>query len=590
MWSSRLFWKIFSVYTGLTVTIAAAFLFVVSVWQTNLVREQLHRQLYDLAVLLRSQTAVPLQTDSVEPMQVLVAQLAELTETRMTLINVHGTVMADSDKNPSQMQNHKNRPELLQAAETGIGQSERRSPTLGIHMFYLALPVESNGKIVGFVRVAMDVRSIHQQVWAIRRLLWLMALVAGLATLGLTSTIVGRIIRPLTDLTRGARAIASDDYDERVKIHSRDELGVLADAFNHMQDELAHRQQKSREFNHRLTAVLSGMAEGVLAVDAENRILFANDASKTLLDINIDDLVGRPLWEVTRNRDLHDVVVRAANGNEPVEYDLEVPGPVRRFLLLRITRLPAESDPGLVAVLSDVTEIRQLEILRREFVANVSHELKTPLASIKAYAETLRMGALDDPQHNLDFVRRIEEHADQLHRLILELLQLARVETGQSFDFTKISVSDAVSMGISRHLEAAQAKQIQLTAELTDDPLNVHADAEGFRTIIDNLIGNAIKYTEQGGKVVVRCVQERDSVLIEVIDDGIGIAPQHQNRIFERFFRVDKARSQQVGGTGLGLSIVKHLVQAFGGKVDVTSQLEKGTTFCVRLPLATGNE
>ena len=190
MWSSRLFWKIFFVYTGLTVTTAAAFLFYVSVWQTNLVREQLQHQFYDLAVLLCSRVAAPLQPDSTEPMQVLVTQLAELTETRMTLINVNGTVLADSDKNPSQMQNHKNLPELLQAAETGVGQSERRSPTLGIHMFYLALPIESVGKIVGFVRVAMDVRSIHQQVWSIRRLLWLMTLVAGPAALGLTYTIV----------------------------------------------------------------------------------------------------------------------------------------------------------------------------------------------------------------------------------------------------------------------------------------------------------------------------------------------------------------------------------------------------------------
>jgi two-component system phosphate regulon sensor histidine kinase PhoR len=267
-----------------------------------------------------------------------------------------------------------------------------------------------------------------------------------------------------------------------------------------------------------------------------------------------------------------------------VTTEFDSPGRVRRRLALRATRLPGTPCPGVVLVLHDMTELRRLESLRREFVANVSHELKTPLAAIKGYAETLRLGAVHDPEHNLHFVRRIEEQADRLHQLILDILQVARIESGQeAFELRPVLVGAVVADAAAQFAEAATAKQIALATEVACPEAAVWADEEGLRTILNNLVDNALKYTPAQGQVVIRAAANGTRVRLEVHDTGIGIDEKDQARIFERFYRVDKARSRE-GGTGLGLSIVKHLALAFGGTVSVASQPDRGSTFCVELP------
>jgi two-component system phosphate regulon sensor histidine kinase PhoR len=242
--------------------------------------------------------------------------------------------------------------------------------------------------------------------------------------------------------------------------------------------------------------------------------------------------------------------------------------------------------PGAIVVLHDITELRRLENLRREFVANVSHELKTPLASIKAYAETLRMGAINDPAHNLGFVERISEQAEQLHQLIMDLLHLARVEAGrEAFQFSRVDVGQVVERCIVQVKQLAEQKGIVLRIAPPAEPMSVWADSDGVFTILSNLVGNAVKYTPSGGEVEVRWQRADENVVLEVRDTGIGIAPEDQQRIFERFYRVHKARSRELGGTGLGLAIVKHLVQSFGGSVSLTSEVNAGSIFRVTLPL-----
>jgi two-component system phosphate regulon sensor histidine kinase PhoR len=259
----------------------------------------------------------------------------------------------------------------------------------------------------------------------------------------------------------------------------------------------------------------------------------------------------------------------------------------RRFLSIGATRLPGDPCPGVVLVLHDLTELRRLESLRREFVANVSHELKTPLASIQAYAETLRLGAVNDPKHNVQFVRRIEEQAGRLHELIRDMLQIARIESGKElFHIDDVPVAEIMREAAGDFLFAAENKAIQLVVEPLDGSICVRADIEGLRTILTNLIDNAIKYTPSQGRVVARAHADDAAVTIEVQDTGIGIAPEDQARVFERFYRADKARTREHGGTGLGLSIVKHLALAFGGQVEVESQPGVGSTFRVRLPRA----
>jgi two-component system phosphate regulon sensor histidine kinase PhoR len=288
---------------------------------------------------------------------------------------------------------------------------------------------------------------------------------------------------------------------------------------------------------------------------------------------------------VTRARPVAEAVSEAFAGDEPVVTEFDAPGPTRRTLSLRATRLPGEPCPGVMIVLHDMTELRRLESLRRELVANVSHELKTPLAAIKGYAETLRLGAVNDPEHNLHFVRRIEEQADRLHALILDILQIARLESGQeSFELNDIQISDMVEQCLHQFSEAAAAKQIELFAEEPSCDITAFADEEGVQTILNNLVDNAIKYTPAGGRVIIRAAANGATVTFEVRDTGIGISEKELPRIFERFYRVDRARSRELGGTGLGLSIVKHLAQALGGSVSVESQPGAGSTFRVSLP------
>jgi two-component system phosphate regulon sensor histidine kinase PhoR len=368
-------------------------------------------------------------------------------------------------------------------------------------------------------------------------------------------------------------------------LDQRDEVGVLTGAFDQMQRDLARRLDQIQDNNERLQTVLSSMTEGVLAVGPDNTILLANEAGRQLLSFATPNPIGRSLLEVTRARPVFEAVSQALATVAPIVTEFESPGPMRRTLSLRAARLPGEPCPGVMIVLHDMTELRRLESLRRELVANVSHELKTPLSAIKGYAETLRLGAVNDQEHNLHFVRRIEEQADRLHELILDILQIARVESGeQSFDLTDVPIAELVEQCADQFAEVAAAKQVELRIHTPAADVTAYADEEGVRTILNNLVDNGIKYTPTGGNVVIRAVAEAATVVLQVEDTGLGIAEKEIDRIFERFYRVDKARSRELGGTGLGLSIVKHLAHAFGGNVSVESQPGRGSTFRVELP------
>ncbi|APZ96174.1 HAMP domain-containing sensor histidine kinase [Fuerstiella marisgermanici] len=602
MRTSRLFWKLFLISVGMNLMLAIAFLLILMSAQRSEINRQVEQRLFETAVVLRSHAA-QLTNDVLDQassedtreasrrkLQQLISQLAGETDTRLTIVNATGEVLADSDHDPSTMTSHAKRPEIVAAAATGKGTATRASPTLQIDMFYLALAIETTSGDTAFVRVAVRLNTINQRVAAVERSLWALALLFGAIATGLTYVIVGRIITPLAEVTNRAQAIANGIDEAPLPVRSNDEIGFLAAAFNQMQSELARRFRQLRGNNEQLSTVLGSMHEGVIAVDADQRIVLANDASKLLIGFAPDSEVGRPLQEAVLSRRLHKVVRKCLETGDPVQSEFESVGETRRDLAVRATCLPGDPPPGVVMVLHDITELRRLENLRREFVANVSHELKTPLASITAYAETLRLGAMDDRENNIRFLVRIEEQAERLHQLILDMLQIARVESGEeAFDIIQVLIRRSVEGCCARHIEPAQRKQIDLLIEAPEEDLTVLADEDGLDTILDNLIGNAIKYTPEGGRVYVRWRDENDFVEIEVQDTGVGIAPEHQVRVFERFYRVDKARSRELGGTGLGLSIVKHLCQAFGGSVTLKSVEGEGCTFRIRLPKARMN-
>lgn len=586
MRSSLLFWKLFLAFAGLNVLSAVAFVVVLTDAESDQVTVQVERDLHDTALVLRSSIDDLLTPAEASSLQSLVQQLGRETQLRLTILAADGKVLADSAGDVAQMENHKTRPEIVEASAAGVGNSRRESATVGTSMYYHALRIGDAAGPRGYVRVAIPLAVLEAQLAATKRLIWTVAIAVSLVGLLLTYWIVGRILQPIAALRTAAEAIAAGDYQHRAYVTSRDELGKLADGFNQMSADLARQMEQLRESGDRLGTLLGSMAEGVIAVDDRQRILFINPAARDLLGLARHDPVGSPLLAAVRQHTLHEVVQSALERDHAVEAEFETSAPAPHVLAVRASRLPGRPSPGVVLVLRDITELRRLEKLRQEFVANVSHELKTPLSSIKAYTETLLGGALDDPQHNVAFLRRIEEQTERLHQLILDLLSLARLEARQqAFEVTSVSLTHWIDACINDYALAADDKRILLERDDRNGDLRVLADEEGLRQILGNLVDNAIKYTPENGRVTITSSREGDFALLEISDTGIGIAAEHQDRVFERFYRVDRARSRELGGTGLGLSIVKHLAQAFGGSVGLQSATGEGSTFFVKLRL-----
>lgn len=513
-----------------------------------------------------------------------VKQIGEKTEMRFTLITEDGIVVADSITGTKDIGPHGNREEILAADRHGVGFSQRHSDTLNQSMMYLARKYEPGG----FVRVAEPMASIDKAVSAVQKYVWTFAILFGALTALVTAFLSSRFLRPLTLFSNAARKIGEGEYESFPAVHHRhDEWGELADAFEQMQSELKRRESRLSENSQRLEAVLSSMIEGVVAVEPNGNVMLANGAACRMLSFHRDKIVGRKLSEIVRIPELSEAIETSQRDRTFSKTEFKTIGDFSRTLKARVSMLADEDKPGVAVVLHDVTELRQLETMRQDFVANVSHELKTPLASIKAYAETLRLGALHDESKNVQFLEQIEFQADTLNQQIQDLLQLARVESGEkTFSIADVDVNLICESLHRQFLNSALGRQLELHLQLDQPHATARCDAEAIETIIKNLVVNAIHYTPEGGRVSISTKVDGDWVAISVIDTGIGIAKDQQARIFERFYRVDKARSRNMGGTGLGLAIVKHLTQAFGGAVTLESQLGKGTQFHVRLPKA----
>jgi len=419
-----------------------------------------------------------------------------------------------------------------------------------------------------------------------------------LALSGGAAVVLLLLVRAESDrLERAARDLAAaldrfePDVGPAADGPAGDALDAAADACDRLRARLGRRIAALEEDREQLRAVLSGMVEGVVALDVDQAILFANERAAKLLGVDRDHLVGRRLWEVVRQRPLLDVVREALAGREPRQEEVFWDGDADRSLTVHAAALsggPDDSPRGAVVVLHDTSALRRLERLRQEFVANVSHELKTPLSVIAACVETLLdRGAIEDAQHRGRFLEQIAAQAQRLHVLILDLLALARIESGDSmFDFGPVPLWLFVESCLEVHLPRAAAKRqtlvLAVAPELRD--LEVWADEESLSQILHNLLDNAVKYTPEGGRIEVAWRPTGGQVALTVTDDGHGIPEADLPRIFERFYRVDKARSRELGGTGLGLAIVKHLAQEMGGSVDATSTPGRGACFVVTLP------
>jgi len=520
-------------------------------------------------------------TDAADP---LVREFAARVHDRVTLVAPDGRVVADSAipawRLPS-VTNHGARPEVVAAIRTGRGVAQRQSVTVHRDLTYAATRIDGPG---GEWVLRVAVSSALEEVT--RAALWRLLGVGGalglLVAAGMSWLAVALAARPLRRLTETAHAMVHD-LSVRSRIDLDDDVGALAGALDELADNLASTLGKLERERDRLGAILESMAEGVLVTDANGQVVLANRALREMFLLG-GDVEGREPIEVVRNADLHELFAEAARSSGPTSRELSIEGLRPRRVMARVAPVE-QAGAGAVAVLSDVTELRRLETVRRDFVANVSHELRTPVAAIRGAAETLLLGGAQHAETAFEFATMIDRHAERLHRLVEDLLELSRIEARElRIDPVPLELRAEAERARELLSLAAQARRTEVRVEV--GALRVLADQAALEHVLTNLLENAIKYSPEGSVVTVRAERRGETVRTLVEDDGPGIEPRHLPRLFERFYRVDAGRSRQVGGTGLGLAIVKHLAEAMGGAVGVESTVGRGSRFWIDLPAA----
>ncbi|GIO95559.1 PAS domain-containing sensor histidine kinase [Paenibacillus lautus] len=522
-------------------------------------------------------------------------QLEELSDARVTFILKDGKVIGDSESDPLTMDNHAYREEMLQAVKEGRGSTIRRSDTLEQDMLYVALPVKAGENFDGFVRLSVSLKEVDQGVkqgWAVMGIgLLVLFLIAALVSYrvakGLTS--------PLEKITRVARRISRLEYDARVKIHRKDEIGQLAQAINGMADSLQTQLRTIRDNEDLLQSVLNNMTGGIVMVNGAGQIILVNRAAERMLGINAEVITGKSYRELKQHYELTKLMEEGLESKEGFHEERNIYYPVESIIRLDGVAMMQEEEQesyrGMLFLLQDVSDIRRLERMRSEFVANVSHELKTPLAAVKGFAETLLGGGVTDEKTSRSFLQIIYDESERLNRLIGDILELSKIESKRiQMDYSPIHLSAFFDTISEMMRTVAEKKRISLELDIPEE-LFMEGDEDKLRQIFMNLLSNSISYTQEGGRVKLTAREKHsngnaeDIVEFLVKDSGIGIPKKDLPRIFERFYRVDKARSRGSGGTGLGLSIVKHLVDLHHGTIKVESELGIGSSFIIELPI-----
>ena len=510
------------------------------------------------------------------------------SQSQVTIIARDGTVAFDSlgDTQPIG-----NLPEVVAALQGSIGNASRVGPDGRHEMEYVAIPIVRGGEVAGALRAGMsntatssDARAMQMEVGLGALAIAVMAALVGLF-------VSRRIARPLEEMRAGAECFARGELSQRLTVPDTVEMARLAETLNDMASQLDERIRSAVHQSNEQRAVLTSMAEGVIAVDLQQHVISLNRAASELLNYAQGQAAGRPLQEVIRNIDLRRFVGQALNSDEPISGDIKMLGNDERVLEAHGTAMRGARGQtiGAVIVLNDVTDYRRLENVRRDFVANVSHELKTPITSVKGFVETLLDGALDNREDAERFLRIIAKQADRLHSIIDDLLSLSRIEQSEessTIPLESARLRDVLDNAVHECQPQAGERGIEFDVDC-DENLLAKINSPLLVQAVLNLLDNAVKYSEDGGRIEVRATTADRHVVIAVRDQGCGIPQEHLSRIFERFYRVDRARSRKLGGTGLGLSIVKHIVNVHRGKVTVESMPGRGSTFKIHLPVDT---
>ncbi|MFO8057590.1 MAG: ATP-binding protein [bacterium] len=588
MRSRRLLWRLFVSFIFITILS----LFAALVFSAFAVRDfyysQIVSDLESRARLIKPQLRELLR-EPVGEIDPLCNRLGQASQTRITLILSSGKVICDSEESPANMDNHADRPEIKEALDGRAGNITRYSHTLDKKMMYVAVPIKEQGSVIAAVRTSVPLASVAD---ALLRFQGVVVIGGGVIAViaALTSLMVSRrISRPLEELKKGAKRFSEGELDTRLPEDDLEEIGSLAHAMNEMAAELGERFRTITSQRNEQEAILGSMREGVIAISTDETIISLNQAARLMLGITSGDKRGRSLQEVVRDKELQSQAQRAlSNGEEDLE-NIEIEPGNQRIIQAHATAVRDENHvlKGAVLVLNDVTQLRRLENMRRDFVANVTHELRTPITSIKGFVETLQGGALDSRADAERFLEIIHRQVEQLNSIVEDLLLLSRLEETQSRDSIRLeytNIRNLLESALELCTGKAATKDVSIGVYCADT-LRAKVNPPLLSQAVTNLLENAINYSESGSSVNLTARQSDTEFEIMVQDQGQGIEEKHLGRIFERFYRVDKARSRKMGGTGVGLAIVKHIAQAHRGSVSVESTPGQGSTFILRLPL-----
>ncbi len=592
MLKKRLIWQLYPSYILLTlVAVFAVSFYALDTFKgyyLDLYRQDLEAR----SLLLEKQFADFIRNGQIEELQARCSEAGRTGSARYTVTDNTGKVLCDSHENPQHMDNHRERPEIAEALKGRNGDAIRFSQTLKADLMYVALPIRNEGRVAAVIRAAIPLSVIDKATRTIYTNIAFSAFIVIILASAISLFIARRISRPLYEMRQGAQRFAEGNLKKELPVYDSLELDGLAQAMNTMAHQLDERIKTIEEQKNELDSVLSSMFEGIIAIDSGANIISINRAAAKMLGISIEESEKKHIDSIIGNKDIRESIRQSLAEHRNIETEAHIGGGNAATILqinTSMLRDPEGRYLGVLAVLNNVTRLRKLENIRRDFVSNVSHELRTPTTSIKGFVETLLDGAYTDPENSRRFLKIIANQAERLNAIIEDLLTLSRMENSEESGDMKLSscrLEDMVSSALQICNIKADEKKINIHLEIAEDSkVNINANSILFEQAIINLVDNAIKYSPEGSSVTVKTEKQDGNILIKVIDNGSGIPAEHLDRIFERFYRVDKARSRRMGGTGLGLAIVKHIINAHGGKINVESEVERGSTFTVTLPI-----
>lgn len=588
----RLLWQIFPSYVLIALLALVAFYWNVSILVDQFFTDQTRQTLEHRALLAAQILSDPIDKADLAFIDRLCKKMGQDVGMRITVIENTGRVLGESNADPASMDNHADRPEVQQALAGNVGYSERRpSATLKQRMIYVAVPILCRNQVVAVVRTSVPLTAIEQALHSLRHhfVQYSLLIVLGLALVSLG--LAWKWSQPLALLQKGAEQFAQGNLKHRLDAAGGSEIADIARTLNTMAEQLDQRIQAAGRFQHEQQAIFAAMQEGLIAFDTQGRCLTFNTAAVKMLKLDPTKTRGLSVGELIRDNHLQQFIQKSLDSSQPGEEAILMLGANQTEVFLQARSSPLLGNDseliGALIVLNDITRLYQLEQVRRDFVANVSHELKTPITSIQGFVETLQDGAIDSPADARRFLGIIERQAERLNSIIEDLLLLCELEQdGQvaHISFESCRIKDVLGEAVELCRYKAAQRQVQIHLDCQPD-LMAKVNASLLVQAVLNLADNAVKYSSPGGQVSMAAISEEGNLVIRVQDFGCGIAAEHQARIFERFFRVDKARSRQLGGTGLGLAIVKHIAQYHKGSVSVQSIPGKGSTFTLTLPL-----